>query len=79
MVSIKKEASKECHYGKVGVVCGMSKIKFEQIAKKYHSKIGDWIYTVKVEDGSNILVTGCYLEVCVDGYLFQDKNQTWAK
>lgn len=61
-VAIKKEAPGQFHPGKIGVVCGMSEIKFEEIAKKYHSKLGDWIYTVEFEDGSDIQVAGCFLE-----------------
>lgn len=61
-VFIKKDAPKSFHPGKVGVVCGMSKIKFEEIARKYHSQLGDWIYTIEFEDGSDIIVTDRFLE-----------------
>jgi hypothetical protein len=61
-VSIKKEAPKECHPGEVAVVCGMTKITFEEIAKKYHSKVGDWIYTVDFGDGIFIEIPESYLE-----------------
>ena len=40
----------------------MSMIKFEEIAKKYHSKLGDWIYTIEFEDGSDIQIAGRFLE-----------------
>lgn len=35
---------------------------FEEIAKKYQSELGDWIYTVEFGDGSDIQVAGCFLE-----------------
>jgi hypothetical protein len=61
-VLIKKEAPEPFHPGEVGVVCGMSKIKFDEIAKKYHSDLGDWLYTVEFEGGSDIQVAGRFLE-----------------
>lgn len=61
-VSIKKNSPNLFHPGEIGVICGMSKIKFEETAKKYHSKIDDWIYTVEFGDGSDIQVPECYLE-----------------
>ena len=61
-VIIKKNAPEKFHPGKSGVVCGVSKIKFEEIANKYQSKIGDWIYTIEFEDGSDIQIAGCFLE-----------------
>lgn len=62
LVVVKPEAPKQFHPGEGGVICGMSKIKFEAIAKKYHSHVGDWIYAVKCEDGHNIDVPECFLE-----------------
>lgn len=61
-VAIKKEAPGQFHPGKIGVICGMSEIKFEEIAKKYHSKLGDWIYTIEFEDWSDIQMAGRFLE-----------------
>lgn len=61
-VSIKKEAPQNYPPGKIGIVCAMSKIVFEEIAKKYSSEIGSWIYTVEFEDGGVIEVPENYLE-----------------
>ena len=61
-VSIKEESPKEYHPGELAIVCGMSKIIFESIAKKFDSKVGDWIYTVEIEDGSIIHVA----EHCIE-------------
>lgn len=61
-VIIKKDAPEVFHPGEAGVICGMSKIKFEEIANKYHSKIGGWIYTVEFRNGSDIQIAEHYLE-----------------
>ena len=61
LVAVKLEAPKQFHPGGIGVISGMSKIQFEEIAKKYHSKLGDWIYTVKLADGRYIEVPGSFL------------------
>jgi len=62
VVMVKNNTPELFHPGEIGVICGMSKIKFEEIAKKYHSKVGDWIYTVEFGDGSDIQVAGRFLE-----------------
>ena len=40
----------------------MSEIRFEKIAKKYHTELGEWTYTIEFEDGSDIQVAGRFLE-----------------
>lgn len=62
LVMIKKGAPVQFHPGEIGVICGMSKIKFEDVAKKYHSALGNWVYTVEFGDGSDIQVPEIYLE-----------------
>lgn len=62
LVSILKEAPQKYHPGKVAIVCGMFKIEFEEIAKKYNYELGSWIYIVEFEDGSDIEVPENYLE-----------------
>ncbi len=62
LVMIKKGVPAQFHPGEVGVVCGMSKIHFEDVAKKYHSELGNWSYTVEFGDGSDIQVPEKYLE-----------------
>jgi hypothetical protein len=66
-VSIRKEAPLKYHPGKIGIICGMSKIAFEEIAKKYNCELGSWIYTVEFEDGSYIHIIENYLERCHRG------------
>jgi len=61
-VFIRNSAPSLFHPGIVGVICGISKIKFEEIAKKYDAKVGDWIYTVEFGDGSDVQVPEIYLE-----------------
>ena len=46
----------------MGIICGMSKIVFEEIAKNYNCELGSWIYTVGFGDGSHIQVLENYLE-----------------
>ena len=62
LVVIKKEVPAQFHPGEIGVVCGMSKIKFEDVTEKYYSELGTWFYTVEFGDGSSIELPECYLE-----------------
>lgn len=62
LVSIKKDAPQKYHPKKVGIICEMSKILFNVIAKEYNYELGSWIYTVEFEDGSGIQVPENYLE-----------------
>ncbi|VHO05290.1 immunity 53 family protein [Candidatus Rhabdochlamydia sp. T3358] len=61
-VIIKQDAPEQFCPGEIGVVCGMSEIKFEDIAKKYQSELGDWIYLIKFETGREFRVAGRFLE-----------------
>lgn len=61
-VSIKKEAPRDYLQRGAGIVCGMSKIVFKEIANKYCSDVGSWIYMVASEDGDPIPVPENYLE-----------------
>jgi hypothetical protein len=61
-VLIKGDAPVQFHPGEIGVICGMSKIQFVEVAKKYHSEVGRWIYTVEFGNGSDIQVSEAYLE-----------------
>lgn len=61
-VSIRKEAPLKCYPGKMGIVCGMSKIVFKEIAKTYKCELGSWIYIVEFDDGGYIQVLENYLE-----------------
>ncbi len=67
LIKVKKEAP-ICYCPKhAAVICGMEKIKTESLAKKYHSKLGEWLYTIEFEDGSSIEVPECYLEPYQEG------------
>ncbi|MGL5627153.1 MAG: hypothetical protein ACRDDW_06565 [Candidatus Rhabdochlamydia sp.] len=61
-VIIDKDAPEQFHPGEIGVICGMSEIEFEEIAKKYYAELGDWFYLIEFKDGSSIQVAGRFLE-----------------
>ncbi|HEV3269418.1 MAG TPA: hypothetical protein VGZ69_02075 [Candidatus Rhabdochlamydia sp.] len=61
-VIVKKNAPKQFHPGEIGVVCGMSEIEREEIAKEFHAELGDWFYIVEFGDGSSVDVAGRFLE-----------------
>ncbi|MGB7128768.1 MAG: immunity 53 family protein [Candidatus Rhabdochlamydia sp.] len=61
-VIIKQDAPEQFCPGEIGVVCRMWEIRFEDIAKKYQSELGDWIYLIKFETGREIRVAGRFLE-----------------
>ena len=50
--------------GRIGVICGMNRINFEHIAKKYGTHINSWIYVVECESGESINIAEQYLEKC---------------
>ena len=62
LVKINEDAPSSFHPGEVGVICGMGKIEYQELADKYLSRIGSWMYTVEFSDGSDIVVTEEYLE-----------------
>ena len=66
-VYIHKNAPQKFHPGEIGVVCGMSKIKCEEIAIEYNSKVGNWMYTVEFVNGSDVWIPSQYLEKYVEG------------
>ncbi|HEV3269419.1 MAG TPA: immunity 53 family protein [Candidatus Rhabdochlamydia sp.] len=61
-VIIKKDAPEQFCPGRIGVVCYMWEIKFEDIAKEFCSELGDWIYLIKFKTGREIRVAGRFLE-----------------
>jgi hypothetical protein len=65
-VVIKKDTPKQFHPGEIGVICGMSKIESAEMAKKYHSSLGCWIYTVEFNNGSDVQVAESFLEKLKD-------------
>lgn len=61
-VMIKKDAPEQFYPGRVGIVYRMWEIKFEEVAKKYHSTLGDWLYLIELETGREMRVAGRFLE-----------------
>ena len=65
-VIVKNNAPEHLHPGEMASVCGMEKIQFEDVAEEYHAKVGDWIYTIEFNDGSDVTIPEIYLEkVCL--------------
>lgn len=62
LVIVKSQAL-SCYFpGKVAVICGMEKIKSEELSSLYAIKFGEWLYTIEFEDGSSIEIPEKYLE-----------------
>ena len=62
VVIVKNNAPEYLHPGEIASICGMEKIKFEDVAEEYHTKVGDWIYTIEFNDGGDITIPEIYLE-----------------
>ena len=61
-VIIKNNAPSFFHPGEVASICGMTKITSSIGADQFLCSIGDWVYLVEFEDGSDIEIAECYLE-----------------
>lgn len=61
-VFIKPDAPSPLHPGEFGSVCSLNQVTLEQEAKKFDCQIGEWIYTIEFENGSDIQVAECYLD-----------------
>lgn len=61
-IVIAKHAPSRFHPGEYASVCGFYKILSEEASKAYECNVGDWIYTVEFQEGSDIQVAECYLE-----------------
>jgi hypothetical protein len=62
VVIVKNDAPKYLHPGEIASICGMEKVEFENVAKRYHTEIGNWIYTIEFNDGSDITIPEMYLD-----------------
>ena len=62
LVKIKENSPSIFFPGEVGVICGMGKIQNQELADKYFSQIGNWMYTVEFGNGSDLIVPEQYLE-----------------
>jgi hypothetical protein len=61
-VIIKQNAPSSLHPGEVGSVCSLNQITSEQEAEGFKCQVGEWVYTVEFENGSDIQVAECYLD-----------------
>lgn len=61
-VIIRKNSPARFHPGEFASVCGFYKVQSKETAKELECKIGDWVYTVEFEDGSDIQVPEGYLD-----------------
>ena len=61
-VQVKKEVPKYFHPSEIASICGITKIKFDTMAQKYNSNIGDWLYIIEFVGGTDIQIPECYLE-----------------
>jgi hypothetical protein len=48
--------------GQIVSVCGITKIKSKILADKYHSNLGEWVYTIEYIGGSDTEIPEKYLE-----------------
>ena len=73
-VIVKKDAPEQFCPGRIGVVCYMWEIRFEDIAKKYQSELGDCIYLIKFETGREIRIAGRFLEMYKNHESFENTD-----
>ena len=62
IVKIKKTVPSDLSKKEIGVICGMGKIQNQELADKYYSQIGNWMYTVEFGDGSDLIIAEEHLE-----------------
>lgn len=60
-IIISKSAPHEFHPGEAASICGFYKIESPETAERFTCNVGDWIYMVELEDGSDIQVAEHYL------------------
>ena len=63
VVKVKNSAPEYFHPGEIASICGLEKVKFQDVAQEYHTMIGKWIYTIEFKDGSDITIPEDYLEL----------------
>ena len=61
LVKIKPNATSFYLPGRIGVICGMEKVKSKELSNEFNVDIGDWIYTIEFGDGSSIEIPEKYL------------------
>lgn len=65
-VIIKENAPSSMHSGEFGSICSLSQITSKEEAEKLQSQVGDWVYTVEFENGSDLEIAECYLDKDLD-------------
>jgi hypothetical protein len=66
-ICIVKSAPFQFHPGEFASVCGFYKVISEETAREFQCSIGDWVYTVEFQDGSDIEIAEHYLEKYENG------------
>ena len=61
-VLVSKNASPIYHPGEFASICGIDQILTENEAIKFQCKVGDWVYIIEFEDGSDTEIAECFLE-----------------
>jgi hypothetical protein len=62
IVIIKSYAPPNYFPGNIAVICGMEKVKSEELSSLYNIEFGNWLYTIEFGDGSSIEIPEKYLE-----------------
>ncbi|MBI2742616.1 MAG: hypothetical protein HYX48_01715 [Chlamydiales bacterium] len=61
-IVITNNAPDRTHCGEFASVCGFYQISSQEDGEEFQCNIGDWIYTVEFQDGSDIQIAELYLE-----------------
>lgn len=54
VVRVKKNAPEKLRPGEIASICGVTEVEFEDVAEKFHTHIGEWIYTIEFKDGTDV-------------------------
>lgn len=61
-ILVRKYAPSVYHPGAFASICGIDRIITENEAKKFECNVGDWVYIIEFEDGSDVEIAERYLE-----------------
>ena len=65
-IKIKDSAPQKYSPGKIGSICGITKIDSDFLSDKYTSAKGEWIYTVEYIGGTDKEIPECFIESLTD-------------
>ncbi len=65
-VAVLNNAPISLHPGEQAYIVGMQKVNNLTLAKKHNTPIGQWIYTIEFNDGSDITLSEKFLEKVED-------------